>query len=116
MLGVVLDGALRWTSIVATLLVAAGFAMFAVDQLSHDSRTQVTRIDEAPAGRVTTTKPHHSPVRRAIDTVDKVLLRPFSGLAHSSNAWVQHGVPALLAALIYGLGLAYLARYVRIRG
>jgi hypothetical protein len=37
------------------------------------------------------------------------LLGPFAALVGSENAWVMHGVPALMALLLYGLGLGLLA-------
>ena len=38
-----------------------------------------------------------------------MLLRPFVDLVDSDSAWVNHGMPALLALLIYGVGLGFLA-------
>ena len=34
--------------------------------------------------------------------MNDVLLAPFAGLIDSDNAWVNHGVPSLLALLVYG--------------
>jgi hypothetical protein len=48
-------------------------------------------------------------VREAIDDVNDVLLKPFAELIDSDSAWVNHGIPALLALLIYGFGLGMLA-------
>ena len=36
-------------------------------------------------------------------------LAPFVDLVDSDSAWVNHGVTALLALLIYGVGLGFLA-------
>ena len=41
--------------------------------------------------------------------MNDVLLAPFAGLIDSDNGWVNHGVPSLLALLVYGLGLGTLA-------
>ena len=38
-----------------------------------------------------------------------MLLAPFVDLIDSDNAWVNHGVPTLLALLVYGVGLGFLA-------
>ena len=44
-----------------------------------------------------------------------VLTAPFDAVVHTSNQWVDHGLPALLALIVYGLGLGYLARYSAVR-
>jgi hypothetical protein len=113
----VVDGVLRWVAIIVSLLVVAGFAMFAADQLTHASHQQVSALNDSPAPQQgTTPASSRSGFRRAIDDVDNVLLKPFSGAANSTDSWVRHGVPTLLAILVYGLGLGFLARYVRVRG
>jgi hypothetical protein len=45
----------------------------------------------------------------AVLTSIVVLLAPFAGLIDSDSAWVNRGVPALLALLLYGAGLGLLA-------
>lgn len=48
--------------------------------------------------------------REAVEDANDVLLAPFSGLMSSADTrWATHGVPALLALLLYGLGLGTLA-------
>jgi hypothetical protein len=111
----VVDGALRWAAIAATLFLVTGFVMFAGDEMSHASAQQVTYLSSTDSGQERAREAHHSSVREAIDDVDDVLLRPFTGVANSSNHWVRQGIPTLLALLIYGFGLGFLARYVRVR-
>jgi hypothetical protein len=41
------------------------------------------------------------------------LTEPFRTLIHSNSQWVGRAVSTLLALLVYGLGLGYLARYAR---
>ena len=41
--------------------------------------------------------------------MNDVLLAPFADLIDSDSAWVMHGLPALLALLLYGVGLGFLA-------
>ena len=111
------DGVLRWVALVVSLLVVAGFAMFAADQLTHASHQQVSAIDDSPAQHQGTGHAgSRSSFRKAIDDVDDVLLKPFSGVASTSDSWVRHGIPTLLAILVYGVGLGFLARYMRVRG
>jgi hypothetical protein len=115
MLSAMVDGALRWAAILATLFVTTGFAMFASDELSHASDRQVTELASPDARQEAVRERRHSSFREAIDDVNDALLQPFAGVTHSSDAWVRRGLPTLLALLVYGLGLGFLARYVRIR-
>ena len=48
-------------------------------------------------------------MREAIDDANDVLLTPLVDVVDSDNVWVNHGIPALLALLIYGVGLGFLA-------
>jgi hypothetical protein len=110
----VVDGALRWAAIVASVFLVTGFAMFAGDEMSHASSQQVSYLSGGPR-QERAREAHHSPVREAIDDVDDVLVRPFTGITNSSSQWVRQGIPTLLALLVYGLGLGFLSRYVRVR-
>ena len=54
----------------------------------------------------------NSGFREVIDDANDVLLAPFADLIDSDNSWVNHGVPALLALLLYGVGLGLLANWL----
>ena len=113
----------HWLVIGACLLVVLGFAAFAADELNHGSQTQVTKVNDDLGSQntlpqaVKQTRPlteaerekAHSSVREAIDDANDVLLAPFDGVVSSDNAWVQHGVPTLLALLVYGFLVALIA-------
>ena len=117
---------IRWTAILASVIVALGFLAFAVDELDRGSQQQQDRLadglkDLDPEAAAAIGAPHptpveerarereHGAVREAIDDANDVLLAPFAGLVESDNGWVNHGVPSLLALLVYGLGLGTLA-------
>jgi hypothetical protein len=114
---------IRLAAIITSILVLLGFAFFAVDEMDKGSKTQQTAIGEGTgkpaAADVTTIAPtpdeekarekHNSAPREVIDDVNDVLLAPFVDLIHSDDAWVNHGVPAVLALLLYGVGLGFLA-------
>ena len=108
---------LHWIAIVSCLLVAAGFIAFANDELDKGSKGQVNKIDniqEAQQRPVATgeaaREAEHSDFREYIDDANDVLLAPFEGIVGSAdNAWVETGVPTLLALLAYGVGLTLLA-------
>jgi hypothetical protein len=107
--------ALRFAAVVASVVVAVGFLMFAVDETSSGSQTQQAKLGDAlndptPAPtRAPDQDRGHGPVRRAVDDANHYLLAPFNGVVSSRNAWVSHGVPALLGLLFYGVGLTMLA-------
>jgi hypothetical protein len=114
---------IRVAAIITSGLVLLGFAFFAVDEMDKGSRTQQTAVSEgtgaSAASEVVAIAPapeeekarerHNSAAREAVDDVNDVLLAPFTDLIDSDDAWVNHGVPALLALLLYGVGLGFLA-------
>jgi hypothetical protein len=108
---------IRAAAIVTSAIVLLGFAVFAVDEMDRGSQTQQARLDRELGNAAVAPGPEaenareaeHGTVREAIDDANDVLLRPFSDLVDSSNAWVERGVPALLGLLVYGFGLGLLA-------
>jgi hypothetical protein len=114
---------LRFVAIVTSAIVLIGFAAFAADELDRGSKSQQNAIaDELGTAPTSILEPNPTPdveaaresrngtLREAIDDANDVLLAPFGDLVGSDNAWVERGVPSLLALLIYGLGLGTLAR------
>ena len=93
--------------------------MFAIDETDKGSKAQQAKLERelgpttdpiAPsAAQEAARERTHGKVRETIDDANDVLLRPFVDLVDSDSAWVNHGVPAILALLIYGLGLGLLA-------
>lgn len=70
-----------------------------------------TRVDLDPDQERAREKAH-SAAREYVDDANDVLLAPFSSLTDgSSNKWVRRTVPALIALLVFGFGLGYLARF-----
>jgi hypothetical protein len=94
-------------------LVVLSFAMFARDQMAGASVHQQTELSNPNSADSTPTVPSKPEAQpgRLINRAAKALTSPFDAIVRSSNAWVQHGLPALVALLVYGLGLGYLARY-----
>jgi hypothetical protein len=113
---IVVHRAIVTISTVCCLLVIASFALFAHDQMAGASQHQQTaELPNAAAlapRPAASGKPHAQP-RRFIDGAARTLTSPFSSIVNSNNAWVQHGLPAVLALAVYGLGLGYLARFSR---
>jgi hypothetical protein len=118
----VLEGLLRTVSIVAGAIVLLSFAMFAIDETrdaSEQSRAAIagleaTRSSDPSASEERARERAHSRAREAIDDADDVLVAPFAGLVDGADSsWVRRGVPTLLALVVYGFGLSFLARYAR---
>jgi hypothetical protein len=113
---------IRLMAIVMSGFVLFGFAFFATDELDRGSKTQQQALaqelgsesdDPAPIARTSADErareEAHSGFREVIDDVNDVLLGPFVDVVESNDAWVSRGVPTLLALLLYGVGLGFLA-------
>ena len=114
---------IRLTAIVTSIVVLLGFAFFAVHEMDKGSKTQQTAVGEgtgkpaqpdvvaiAPTpAEENAREQQNSAAREVIDDVNDVLVAPFKDLTDSDSAWVNRGVPALLALLLYGVGLGFLA-------
>jgi hypothetical protein len=111
---------LRLASRIACLIVIVAFAIFAVEQTDKASTRQQNALKGTAIGNaaphVADAPVHEGAVHKAIDEVAKGLTSPFSGVtAGSSSQWVVRGVGTGLALLVYGIGVGYLARTLRIR-
>jgi hypothetical protein len=111
---------LRLASTVICLIVIASFLIFALDQTNTASTRQQERLAAGSPTPVQTShaaKPHkQNALKRDIDEVATELTSPFSGLvAGASGEWGDRATKLLLALLIYGFGLGYLARALRVR-
>jgi hypothetical protein len=116
---------IRLAAIVASAIVSLGFVAFAVDELEQGSQhtqaqlAQELGTQEAPTATVAPTaaeeqarERRHGAAREALDDANDVLLAPFADMVESDNAWVQRGVPTLLALALYGVGLGMLANFL----
>lgn len=112
----------RFLAIVCSGLVLLGFGYFAIDELDRGSKTQQGKLDRELKGDTRDPAPiAPTPIqeaarervngnfREAVYDSNDVLLGPFTRLVDSNDRWVTHGVPAVLALLLYGLGLGMLA-------
>jgi hypothetical protein len=115
---------LRLASLIICLIVAASFLVFVIDQTGSASTHQQKELSELPsptntpaaADPSTPAPKHESTVHKTIDEAADVLTSPFSSVVSGSHSqWVIRGVKTLLALLVFGLGLSYLARVIRVR-
>jgi hypothetical protein len=113
---------IRLAAIVMSGFVLFGFAFFAADELDRGSKTQQQALsnelegvsaDPVPIARTSSDEAvreaANDDFREVVDDVNDVLLAPFVDLVASDDAWVARGVPTLLALLLYGVGLGFLA-------
>ena len=118
-----LEKPLHLASIALTLFVLAGVALFAIDETrdaSVKSRQGIASAEPIGGTVAPTTRQERDrerlsgDVREFIDDVNDVVLSPFASLGENSDSvWVQRGIPATLGLLVYGFGLAMLARFSR---
>jgi hypothetical protein len=115
---------LRTASIVICLIVLASFLVFALDQTKSASAAQQEALGPNPTkttAAATATPAHAQPkhensVHETLDEASNSLTSPFSGVVSgSAGEWATRSVRALLALLVYGFGLGYLARALRVR-
>jgi hypothetical protein len=111
--------AVRFLARIACLVVIVSFAIFALEQTGEASSHQQNEVTGTAVG---TSAPKHQgsfhkgTVHRAIDEVASKLISPFSGItAGSTSQWVIRGVGTLIALLVYGIGVGFLTRALRIR-
>lgn len=108
---------MRLASRVICLIVIAWFVVFVVNQTSTASTRQQNELAEgsAPATSASGAK-HESTLHRTLNETADALTSPFAGVVSgSSSEWTIHIVKTLLALLVYGFGLAFLARFLRVR-
>ena len=121
--------ALRVASVAMCAVVVLSFAIFVVDQTRTASAAQSEQIAGAapgdavaastPAAGASTAGGGHASskgsLHRTIDDVAEGITAPFSGIVDASNGeWAVRGAKLGLALLVYGFGLGYMARALRV--
>jgi hypothetical protein len=108
-------------AIICSLIIVAGFAMFALDEFDRASSKQRNELagfeqtDPTPVGERQRER-RHSTAREYIDDANDVLLKPFAGVISSGSRWAQRGVPTLLGLFVYGFMIAFVGRFMKGRG
>ena len=115
-----LETTLRRVAVAASVIVALGWGLFAYDETKAASDLSRNEVSGRVASRTADPSPDqerareaaHGDARELIDDANDILLAPFASIADdSSSKWARRTVPAVLALLVYGLGLAFLARF-----
>jgi hypothetical protein len=112
-------------SLVICLITIASFALFAINQTSAASTHQQRVISGeviSPSSPSTTTgstaagSEHKSSLRSAVDDASNAITSPFSGVVTGPHSeWTLRTIRLLLALAVYGFGLGFLARFVKVR-
>jgi hypothetical protein len=109
----VIARALSTAATVCSLLLVCSFGIFAYDQVAHGAAHQASEIVSSPGAPAPSAgRPAPQP-KRIIDGAAAALRSPFDSVVVSGSAWVQIGVPTVLALAVYGFGLGFAARYAR---
>jgi hypothetical protein len=119
-----LASALRLASVVLCLLVVASFTLFVVDQTSSASAHQQALLNNetkaAPAGgasdRPLSSRDAKGSARKTIDEISEAITSPFSFATDTtSSEWLVRGIDLALTLIVYGFGLGFVARAIRVR-
>ncbi len=113
-------GLMRLASRIICVIMIAWFVVFVVNQTSSASTHQQNEVAEGtvpvPSESSASAAKHDSTLHRTLNETADALTSPFSGVVSGSNSeWTIHIVKTLLALLVYGFGLAFLARFLRVR-
>jgi hypothetical protein len=117
-----LESTLRSLAMLASAILIVSFGLFAIDETRAASDQSVAEIAghkaaSAPgpsAEQEAAREQAHGDVRELIDDGNDVLVSPFSGVVgDSAGSWTRRGVPGLLALIVFGFGLGYLARFTQ---
>jgi hypothetical protein len=113
---------LRLGSRIACLIVLVSFGLFVIDQAGNASAQQQLEVNKAaPAGTATPApksggEHKKSGVRQAIDEASSDITSPFAGATSGwKNEWAIRVTLTVLALLVYGFGIGFLARTLRVR-
>jgi hypothetical protein len=118
-----LASGLKLTSVGLCLIVGVSFLLFAINQSSSASAHQQQALGAAEAGRSEPIKsspasgaPSKGSLRESIENVSKAITSPFDAVTEEmSSQWTIRVVDLLLALVVYGFGLGFIARAIRVR-
>jgi hypothetical protein len=113
-----LGNLVRLAAIAICLVSIASFGLYAINQTDSASARQQESIatGSTEPTPIQTSETHTKGVRGAIDEVAKAVASPFDGVTESSNSeWVKRGAGLGFALLVYGFGLGFVSRFIRVR-
>lgn len=99
---------------IVCLVVIAWFVVFAVDQSKTAASHQLNELAGTTVKHSSAHQAKQSRATRTLDEVTKVVASPFAVLTSGRSPWVVHGLDTLLVLLVYGFGVGFLARVIRV--
>jgi hypothetical protein len=107
----------RLASLIACLIVVMAFLMFATNQAGTATNHLVNDSGLPASATPTAAKAPAKPssVRQTVTDASNTLTSPFQNVLGSSNTWVLHTSQLVLALLIYGFGVSFVTRWLRLR-
>jgi hypothetical protein len=110
---------IRIASVSICLIVVASFIVFAADETKTASgrqQEQVAAPTQGGSSSAAARPPHKSSVHEALDEAANTFTSPFAGVVSStSSEWASQGAKLIIALLVYGFGLGFIARTLRVR-
>ena len=107
---------IRLASVVICLIVILSFIVFAINQTKTASGHQREELGESSSAvHHGTSTNKESSIHKGLDEASEELTSPFSGIASGSSEWGDRSIRLILALLVYGFGLGYLSRMIRVR-
>jgi hypothetical protein len=121
---------LHLISLALCLIVGVSFLLFVVNRTSSASAHQQRELNNevlaptteegsptvAPASGESTGHASKGSPRKTIDEVARAIESPFTGITEGwSSEWLRRSVLLLLSLAVYGFGLSFAARAIRVR-
>jgi hypothetical protein len=114
--GSLLIKVIRIASVVICLIVVSSILLFAINRTGAASGHQQEELSGRPSAQSTAASRHESGFRKGVDDAAEELTSPVAGLTSSSTGeWAAQAIRLVFALLLYGFGLGYLARVLRVR-
>jgi hypothetical protein len=113
-----LGNVLRLAAIGICLVTIASFGLYAINQTdnasAHQQETLATGTTEPE--QLQTSEAHSKGVRGVLDEVAKGVASPFDSVTAASNSeWTKRAGGLGFVLVVYGFGLGFIARFIRVR-
>jgi hypothetical protein len=105
----------RAASLLACAVVVVSFVMFALDQAGASASVSATEAGGHSANYEAKAPTKQTALRRDIDKASAKITSPFKSFTHWGSQWAVRIVQMLIVLALYGFGIGYLFRYVRVR-
>lgn len=110
-----LTGLALLASRIVCLIVIAWFVVFAVDQSKAAASHQLGELAGTAQHQQSQTPAKRNGTTKVLDEVTSTVTAPFQSITLGRSPWAAHGLTTLLVLLVYGFGVGFLARLVRLR-